>query len=38
VRGKDPLLFGIDPGDPAIYASAVVLIVVMTLIGTLPPA
>ena len=37
-RAMSALLFGVEPGDPAIYAGAVVLAVVMTLGGSLRPA
>jgi ABC-type lipoprotein release transport system permease subunit len=32
------LLFGVQPGDPIIYGSAVLLAMMMTLVGTLRPA
>jgi hypothetical protein len=31
-------LFGVQPGDPIIYGSAVLLVMMMTLVGTLRPA
>ncbi len=37
-RGMKALLFGVEPGDPLIYGSAVLLAMVMTLAGTLRPA
>ena len=32
------LLFGVEPGDPAIHAGAITLAIVMTLGGSLRPA
>jgi putative ABC transport system permease protein len=37
-RGMRALLFGVDPADPATILSAVALVVIMTLAGSLVPA
>jgi ABC-type antimicrobial peptide transport system permease subunit len=37
-RAIKSLLFGVEPGDPAIYASAAVLALAMALAGSLRPA
>lgn len=37
-RGMSAVLFGVRPGDPAIYGGAAVLAMAMTLAGTLRPA
>ena len=37
-RAMKALLFGVEPGDPLIYAAAAVLAIVMTLAGSLRPA
>ncbi|MGH9385306.1 MAG: ABC transporter permease, partial [Vicinamibacterales bacterium] len=37
-RGIASLLFGVEPGDPVIYASAAVVAITMTLAGSLRPA
>ncbi len=37
-RGMTALLFGVQPSDPIIYSSAVLLAMTMTLAGTLRPA
>ena len=34
----EALLAGVAPGDPAIFVSAVAIVVVMTIVGTLAPA
>lgn len=37
-RGMGALLFGVTPADPAIYAAAALVAIVMTLVGSLRPA
>jgi len=37
-RGMTSLLFGVEPGDPLIYAAAALLALLMTLTGSLRPA
>jgi ABC-type lipoprotein release transport system permease subunit len=37
-RGLAALLFGVRPGDPAIYAAAAAVALVMTIAGSLYPA
>jgi predicted permease len=37
-RAMTALLFGVEPGDPFIYASAALLALAMTLVGSLRPA
>jgi putative ABC transport system permease protein len=37
-RGMGALLFGVEPGDPLIYAGASLLALVMTLVGSFGPA
>ena len=37
-RGMSALLFGVAPGDPATFAAAVGLALVMTFAGSLAPA
>ncbi len=37
-QGMHALLFGVEPGDPVVYASAAVVAIVMTLAGSVRPA
>jgi ABC-type lipoprotein release transport system permease subunit len=37
-RGMSALLFGVDPGDPATVATAVGLVLLITVAGSLLPA
>jgi hypothetical protein len=37
-RGMGALLFGVEPGDPLVYGSAALLVMTMTLAGSMRPA